>query len=196
MEPECEGGSEFILLSTAVARMGELHPVYRSRPGYARRDLESAIRAGRSHLSGRPNQAPDGPWISITEPITSRHKLDLHHNALSRQSGPHSYETLFRDVQIEWTAVASHLRAFALNAWSVQPARAQVEEPEVGTNARVRPDRARAERAIAEIYENRIPHQTTERNADLLKKVGDWLKRQGLPNVSDTTILRAAGRRK
>ena len=35
--------NDWILLSTCVARMGELHSVYREYPGYARRDLEAAI---------------------------------------------------------------------------------------------------------------------------------------------------------
>ena len=38
---------EWLLLSVAVARMGELSPIYRTFPGYACRDLEIAIRARR-----------------------------------------------------------------------------------------------------------------------------------------------------
>jgi hypothetical protein len=43
MADKHEEPEEWLLLSRCVARMGELHPVYRSYPGYARRDLEAAI---------------------------------------------------------------------------------------------------------------------------------------------------------
>jgi hypothetical protein len=59
-----------------------------------------------------------------------------------------------------------------------------------------RPGRERALKALKEIYPNHIPDQASEPNAILCKKVGEWLKTAGLPDVSNDTILRAAGRRK
>ena len=59
-----------------------------------------------------------------------------------------------------------------------------------------RPGRERALKALNEVYSNDVPDQASEPNARLCKKVGECLKAAGLPDVSDDTILRAAGRRK
>jgi hypothetical protein len=117
MAPDLESGSEWILLSMAVARMSELHSVYRSYTGYALRDLETAIRAGRAVLRGSWIGAPDQPLVPVTEPIAA--KLDLYHNTLSRRTrpGPLGYETVFRNVQIEWIGLAQYIRANALAVW-------------------------------------------------------------------------------
>jgi hypothetical protein len=117
MAPHLESGSDWILLSTAVARMSELHSVYRSHTGYALRDLETAIRAGRAVLRGSWTGAPDQPLVPVTEPLAA--KLDLHHNTLSRRTrpGPLGYETVFRNVQIEWIGLAQCIRANALALW-------------------------------------------------------------------------------
>jgi hypothetical protein len=53
-----------------------------------------------------------------------------------------------------------------------------------------------AQRAIEELYPGFVPSQATERNAILCRKVSAKIKEAGLPEVSDDTILRAAGRRK
>ncbi len=50
--------------------------------------------------------------------------------------------------------------------------------------------------ALKKLYPGGVPDQTTERNANLCRKVGDWLKTNKMADVSDATILRAAGRRK
>jgi hypothetical protein len=121
MTPGIENGEEWISLSMAVARMSELHPVYRTYPGYAHRDLESAIRAGRARLRGRRFQVADSPPVSITERLSERYLLDLHYNAFSRRiPGPLGRETLFWEVEIEWSSVAGSLRAFALELWGGQ----------------------------------------------------------------------------
>jgi hypothetical protein len=62
--------------------------------------------------------------------------------------------------------------------------------------SRNRPAFQRAQRAIAELYPQGVPTQTDLPNPILCRRVGDHLRSQGLPNVSDDTILRAAGRRK
>ena len=56
--------------------------------------------------------------------------------------------------------------------------------------------RERAERAIKDLYPAGVPNQSTEPNSILWRKVGDWLKKNKLPDTSLDTILRAAGRRK
>jgi hypothetical protein len=61
---------------------------------------------------------------------------------------------------------------------------------------RSRPALERACRAIDALYPNGVPDQAAEPNAKLCRRVGDKLKSEGLPNVSDDTMLRAAGRRK
>lgn len=59
-----------------------------------------------------------------------------------------------------------------------------------------RPALNRARRAIVEVYPDGVPDQTTEPNVRLCRRVSDKLKDHRLPEVSDDTILRAAGRRK
>jgi hypothetical protein len=59
-----------------------------------------------------------------------------------------------------------------------------------------RPKRDGASRAIRALYPDGVPDQATVPNANLCRRVGDWLKEQKLPGVSDPTILRAAERRK
>jgi hypothetical protein len=62
--------------------------------------------------------------------------------------------------------------------------------------AKSRPTLERARGAIEEIYPGGVPSQTAEPNVNLCRRVGEKLKKSGLPNVSNDTILRAAGRRK
>ena len=61
---------------------------------------------------------------------------------------------------------------------------------------RKRPGRERARNAINDLYPGGVPDQSSEPNAVLCRKVGQWLKGKGQPDVSNDTILRAAGRRK
>jgi hypothetical protein len=74
-------------------------------------------------------------------------------------------------------------------------------EPETQSNtsnkgaARKRPGRERAQNAINQLYPNGVPDQATEENSILCRRVGQWLKDNGLAGVSNDTILRAAGRR-
>jgi hypothetical protein len=65
-----------------------------------------------------------------------------------------------------------------------------------GTEGRNRPTLERAQNAINELYPNGVPEQAVLPNLVLCRCVGDKLKKSGLPNVSDDTILRAAGRRR
>ena len=61
---------------------------------------------------------------------------------------------------------------------------------------RQKPALIRATRALRAIYVSGIPSQEQEPNPQVLKKVGKWMKDNGLPHVSDSTILRAACRHK
>jgi hypothetical protein len=54
----------------------------------------------------------------------------------------------------------------------------------------------RARGAIRELYPKGVPGQAEEPNKNLCRRVGEKLKEANLPNVSNDTILRAAGRRK
>jgi hypothetical protein len=58
-----------------------------------------------------------------------------------------------------------------------------------------RPAYERAARALKEIYGQPIPDSTVVPNKALYKAVNNWLTKNHLPQASDTTILRAAGRR-
>ena len=62
--------------------------------------------------------------------------------------------------------------------------------------AKNRPTFERARGAVEEIYPEGVPSQSAEPNVNLCRRVGEKLKKSGLPNVSNDTILRAAGRRK
>jgi len=111
MSPDGGGADEWLLLSATVARMSELHPVYCSYPGYARRDLETAIRAERARIRGLSGE---GDVVTIGR-LTGNHRLDLIQNTLTeRRPGPMGDRILFWNVEIEWTGISSYLRAFAV----------------------------------------------------------------------------------
>ena len=65
-----------------------------------------------------------------------------------------------------------------------------------GATRRSQPAFERARRAIDELFPDGVPGQADVPNAILCRRVGVKLKNDGLPNLSDDTILRAAGRRK
>ena len=71
-----------------------------------------------------------------------------------------------------------------------------VKQPAEQSRTRIRPARERAERAIKARYPDDIPDPANKPNTILCREVGEWLKSQNLRDVSDDTILRAAGRRK
>jgi hypothetical protein len=61
---------------------------------------------------------------------------------------------------------------------------------------RSRPAFERAQGVIKVLYPQGVPGQAAEPNWKLYRRVVEKLKKDGLPHVSDDTILRAAGRRK
>jgi hypothetical protein len=115
---------EWLLLSTCIARMGELNPVYRSHLGYARRDLETAIRAGRAMLRGHRPGVADQPPEVFDEQITARHRLDVIYDTLSeRKRGPSGDVVVLRQAEIEWTAIKEYLRTEANKSWPIDESR-------------------------------------------------------------------------
>jgi hypothetical protein len=68
--------------------------------------------------------------------------------------------------------------------------------PERQRQPRNQPERERAKSAVAAVYPNGVPNQSTVSNVRLYKAVGDWCQQNGRPDISKDTILRAAGRRK
>ena len=109
-------GSDWVLLSTAVARMGELDPLYIKHTGAARNALDRAIFAGRMSLSGRPIGERDRQPIEGL--ISSEHRLDLIRDTIRKRGVRPPYEDtiLFLDVQIEWSGAAAYLRRQARRA--------------------------------------------------------------------------------
>jgi hypothetical protein len=75
-------------------------------------------------------------------------------------------------------------------------AAARAHEPSRTGRRKSKPALERARGAIKELYPNGVPGQAVEPNPDLCRRVGEKLKQSGLRDVSDDTILRAAGRRK
>ena len=69
-------------------------------------------------------------------------------------------------------------------------------QSETGAKSRSRPAHERAQRAIAAVYPDGVPTQFLKPNSLLCRRIGEWLKHNDLPSVSNDTILRAAGRRK
>jgi hypothetical protein len=106
-------GNDWVLLSTAVARMGELDPLYIKHTGAARNALDRAIFAGRMSLSGRPIGERDRQPIEGL--ISSEHRLDLIRDTIRKRGVRPPYEDtiLFLDVQIEWSGAAAYFRSQA-----------------------------------------------------------------------------------
>jgi hypothetical protein len=96
-----------------------------------------------------------------------------------------------------------YLRPLLINLPSDESATKRTEatlaarsEEQAAQRITTRPAREPAKMALDEIYPEGIPSQSEVPNATLCGKVGNWLKTKGQRNVSDATILRAAGRRR
>ena len=177
---------DWILLSTAVARMAELHPAYRTYPGYARRDLEKMIRADRARLRDSATEPP----LPISGPITSRNDVDLLHNRIrERRPGPTgSNWPLFCIVQIEWNTAAVHLQQFAVLTFSIQAA---ITSPNSAVSKRAKGAKP-TKRSAASLFINRqypdgIPIGVTN------KMIAQEIKIKEGVTVTERTIRRARG---
>ena len=114
---------------------------------------------------------------------------------VKRERIPH----LAGDWHIDWIEVASaDVTKHLIHAGKGnEPVAAKgVQERSPRPRRKSQPASEGARRAIAALYDDGIPDQATEPNARLCKRVAAKLKELGLPQVSDDTILRAAGRRK
>jgi hypothetical protein len=93
-------------------------------------------------------------------------------------------------IELSRTDVTNVLCSAGTHSEAAQPA-----SSETGATSRSRPALERAQRAVKGLYPQGVPEQAAEPNAKLCRRVGDELNKEGLPGVSDDTILRAAGRR-
>jgi hypothetical protein len=76
------------------------------------------------------------------------------------------------------------------------PGQAPSPHDHLPERARRRPALERAQRVINELYPDGVPDLAAVPNSTLCRCVGAKLKEAKLPDVSDDTILRAAGRRR
>jgi hypothetical protein len=91
------------------------------------------------------------------------------------------------------------LKADVTNVLCIARRRAEPADPgsrKTIATRRSTPVLDRTRRAIEELFPDPVPEQAVLPNAQLCRRVGVKLRNDGLPNVSDDTILRAAGRRK
>src|ERR1700757_1194588 len=94
--------------------------------------------------------------------------------------------------ELEWIKLSRADVTNVLCTAGEQGKPAQPTSSETGSTTRNRPAFERALGAIKELYPRGVPEKATEPNANLCRRVGDKLKNEGLPDVSDDTILRAA----
>ncbi len=100
------------------------------------------------------------------------------------------------DWELAWIELS---RTDVTNVLCRAGTRGELPQPtssETDARRKSRPKLESAERAIRELYPQGVPDQSVILNAILCRQVGEKLKEQGFPAVSDDTILRAAGRRK
>jgi hypothetical protein len=96
--------------------------------------------------------------------------------------------------ELEWIEVC---RIDVTNVLCLAESHQSVPQAPVTREARrrSRPALERARSAIRELYPEGLPEPRIEPNPYLCRKVARRLREQGLRNVSEDTILRAAGRR-
>jgi hypothetical protein len=96
--------------------------------------------------------------------------------------------------ELEWIEVC---RIDVTNVLCLAESHQSVPQTPVTRAARrtSRPTLERAQSAIRELYPEGLPEPRIEPNSNLFRRVGRRLQEQGLPTVSNDTILRAAGRR-
>ena len=100
-----------------------------------------------------------------------------------------------RPWALEWIELSTTDVTKALCPAGTESESAQHASSETGATNRSQPTRERAQRALNALYPDGLPDQATVPNTILCGRVGDWLRENGLLDVSDDTILRAAARR-
>jgi hypothetical protein len=98
-----------------------------------------------------------------------------------------------------WPRSISLPRATVVARWPIKTSEANAGPPDSAlqrSKVTRQPGRELARQALASLYPNGVPDAVKLPNNALQKQVGAWLKDQGLRDVGDDTILRAALRRK
>jgi hypothetical protein len=99
------------------------------------------------------------------------------------------------DWDLEWVELSgTHVTKVLCVAG--RPSEAAQPTRKTGARSRSRPKLESAHRAIEKLYPDGVPGQADVPNAILCRRVGKWLQNEGLLDVSDETILRAASRRR
>jgi hypothetical protein len=109
------------------------------------------------------------------------------------------FSVLATDWRLEWIEVfRDDVTRVLCGAESGResPEKHAAREPPRRGRGKSQPALERARGIIKELYPDGVPGQATEPNAILCRRVSAKLKEAKLPDVSDDTILRAAGRRK
>ena len=151
--------------------------------------LESNLRSGKTPMRGRRVTALGLlPSERIEMKIDVETAIDIPRDEITLckvyPEVPAAIEiAAFKQVQADMASVEQWLRENILPA---------------GGDARGKssPVRNRAQRVIDELYPSGVPAPASLSNATLCRKVGAKLKETKMQEVSDDTILRAAGRRK
>ena len=156
--------------------------------------------------AGFPSLRPDDIARQVLE-LHERHGQAIG-NALQAAVERHSVELVKGSVPpssvLMMTIAPGRVPSLASFGKRPDPARTWIGEEEGASpsgdakrgRSKSQPALERARGVIKEVYPEGVPEQTTEPNASLCRRVGEKLKHAGLPDVSDDTILRAAGRRK
>lgn len=148
-----------------------------------------------------------GGMASLTPSDTARRVIELHRHhgmevarvvelAIAERSGDLMRGTL-SPSSIVMMSISPSLRNFPHNTAALAPQTngrpkrmASPQKP-----SRTKPVRSRAHEALHFLYPEGVPPQTEVSNGTLCGAVATWCKTHGKREVSDDTILRAAGRR-
>ena len=97
--------------------------------------------------------------------------------------------------ELEWIELSSADVASVLSPAGERNRVDQRSLPKAAPRTRSRPARDRVLQVIHELFPQGVPPSADMPNSLLCQRVGQELKERGKPDVSDDTILRAAGRR-
>jgi len=150
------------------------------------------------HISFLNAQFMKAPGMPVVEAISKRlypaaavnlryRRSALRLPSAQSETGEPGYHRVIVDVLLSCADVLAHWPRDGLRQTSLRERQKKV---------RTRPLRERAEAAIRELYPTGVPNQTTEPNVTLCRKVAEAMSRSGRVQISDDTILRAAGRRR
>ena len=212
-------------LQEAAVWIEQQHPIHRRIAATAVQELHEALKAGTITASGcvdggERRAISPGEWKDYR--LELKHATFLSHHYMGSR-GVRLIEVLsirsFPAGALKYHGYGSGLRIPSAKSPDGEPGYHRVitdvllqrEElahqwPAIGRKpshedrpakrARSRPAFERAFGVIKKIYPSGVPEQAAEPNAILCRRVAEKLKESRLRDVSDDTILRAAGRRK